>query len=121
MTISNADFALQCVNQGLFYGVNPHYVLAVAHIRSGIKDDTQGNEIGPFRFTQADWDAKLGDPKFDDDPPVAADINVPAIQCLFATVQALNAQTKLVESLKRFPSPNELYAEWPKTPSEWRK
>jgi hypothetical protein len=117
MPINIADFALHCVNQGFFYAVNPHFVMAVAHVRSGIKDDTEGNQIGPFRFTQAEWDAGLGDAKFDGDPPLSAEINNPAMQVLFATVQALNAQTKLVASLKRFPSADELYAAWPKTPS----
>lgn len=116
MAINTADFARHCVNQGRFYAVNPHFILAVAHVLSGFSDDTQGNQIGPFRFTQADWDAKLNDPKFEDDPPIAADIKIPAIQVLFATVQALHAQTKLVTQLGRFPSPDELYDAWPKTP-----
>ena len=52
-----ATFAEECVRQGLFLGVNPHYLLAVAMLRSGIKDDVDGSRVGPYRVTQALWDA----------------------------------------------------------------
>lgn len=115
MPIHNGDFARNCVNQGLFFGVNPHFLVAVADFLSGIKDDKDGDKIGPFRITQADWNAKRSDPKLDE-PLEAADVNDPGMQCIFAAVQTLNAQEALVKSLKRFPSANELYAGWPKNP-----
>jgi hypothetical protein len=115
MAIIKADFARDCVNQGLFLGVNPHFLLAVADVLSGINDDTVSGKVGPFRITQADWDAQLSDPNLDG--VQKTDINSPGQQTLFAAVQALNAQDKLVKSLKRFPSANELYKEWPKTPA----
>jgi hypothetical protein len=115
MTIHNGDFASSCVNQGLFFGVNPHFLLAVAFSLSGIKDDSDGNKIGPFRLAQADWDAKLADPAFDNSL-TSTDINEPGLQCIFAAEQTLQAQDTLVQTLNRYPSANELYAQWPKNP-----
>src|SRR4051794_14220496 len=115
MTIHNGDFARNCVNQGLFREVNPHFLLAVADFLSGIKDDTIGSKIGPFRFTQADWNAKLTDPAFDNSL-TPADINSPGMQCVFAAVQTFQAQEPLVQTLNRYPSVNELYAKWPTDP-----
>ncbi|MDH2348713.1 hypothetical protein [Bradyrhizobium sp. SSUT77] len=97
------------------FEVNPHFLLAVASFLSGIRDDTDGDRIGPFRITQADWNAQLSDPTFDNSL-IAEDINDPGMQCLFAAVQTRRAQDKLVTALNRFPSANELYAEWPKNP-----
>lgn len=120
MPIHNGDFARQCVNQGLFYGVNPHYLLAIADFLSGIKDDTisdaNGSLVGPFRLKQSIWDSKLADPLFEDSLR-PEDVNQPMMQCMFAAVQTLHAQDALVASLKRFPSANELYARWPAEPA----
>jgi hypothetical protein len=116
MSVDNGDFAITCVNQGLFLGVNPHFLVAVAFSLSGIKDDTDGNRIGPFRLTQAGWDAQLGDPAFDNSL-VSGDINDPGMQCIFAAVQTLHAQDSLVQTLNRYPSANELYAKWPQNPA----
>src|SRR6266849_4780998 len=116
MPIHNGDFARNCVNQGFFFGVNPHFLLAVAFSQSGIKDDTNGNKIGPFRITQAVWDAQLADTAFDNSL-VPSDINDPGLQCVFAAVQVLRAQDGLVTALNRSPSANELYEKWPKDPA----
>jgi hypothetical protein len=116
MPIHNGDFARDCVNQGLGFEINPHFLLAVAFSLSAIKDDTDGDRIGPFRITQADWNAQLNDPIFDNSL-VPGDINNPGMQCLFAAVQVRNAQDRLVKKLNRYPSANELYAEWPAKPA----
>jgi hypothetical protein len=116
VTIDRDDFAIDCVNQGLFFGVNPHFLVAVANSLSGIKDDTDGTKIGPFRLVQVDWDAKLTDPLFDSSLQ-SSDISDPGMQTIFAAVQTLHAQEALVKSLNRYPSANELYAKWPATPA----
>jgi hypothetical protein len=115
MTIHNGDFARSCVNAGLFFEVNPHFLLAVADVLSGIRDDSDGNRIGPFRFTQADWDASRNDPGLDG-PLDSTEINVPRMQCIMAGFQARRAQDGLVAASKRYPSANELYQAWPSTP-----
>ncbi|HEY4820439.1 MAG TPA: hypothetical protein VIH62_06320, partial [Xanthobacteraceae bacterium] len=90
MTIDKARFAEQCVRQGLTCGTNPHYLLGVAQLRSGITDDTVGDQIGPFRLTQAEWDLHCTDSAFDlDFLPV--DITDPDSQVAVFAVMARRA------------------------------
>jgi putative chitinase len=65
MAIDRALFAQECVRQGVFFRIEPHYMLGAAQLRSGIADDSNGNEIGPFRLTQAEWDANCHNDEFD--------------------------------------------------------
>ncbi|MDB5578951.1 MAG: hypothetical protein JWR80_4127 [Bradyrhizobium sp.] len=94
-------------------GVNPHYLVAIADLLSGIADDTQGDRIGCFRRTQVEWDANGSAPEF----LIAlqpADINITRMQCTFAALQTFRAQDKFLKGHKgRFPAPEELYALWP--------
>jgi hypothetical protein len=115
MAIDKDDFARDCVNQGLFFAINPHFLMAVADFLSGINDDTAGGRIGPFRITQADWNAKLTDLRLKG--LQSADISSSGMQTIFAAVQTFDAQEALVASLGRYPSANELYAGWPKAPA----
>jgi hypothetical protein len=115
MSINRNDFARDCVDRAFRYGVDPHYLVALAQLLSGINDDTDGNKIGPYRITQADWDAKSADPLFSTNFR-PEHINRPALQCTFAAVMTVHAQTKLLETLDHFPSPIELYKEWPNVP-----
>jgi hypothetical protein len=94
----------------------PTAFIAVAFSLSGIEDDMDGNRIGPFRVTQADWDAKPADPTFENSL-TSADITNPIMQCSFATAQTLHAQDSLVQTLNRYPNTDELYAQWPKNPA----
>jgi hypothetical protein len=115
MAIEAADFAELCAEKSLLFGVNPHYLVAVAMLLSKINDDTDGNRIGPFRVTQADWNANGSAPEFD----IALQpqhINEFEQQCTYAALQTLRAQKRFLKKKKRFPSANELYAEWPKAP-----
>jgi GH24 family phage-related lysozyme (muramidase) len=64
-------FADLCVLHGQMQGVVPHYMLAVAMHRSGLTDTSDGDEIGPFRITRAQWEAHCKDPEFDLDLPTA--------------------------------------------------
>ena len=57
MAIDRAAFAEECVRQAVRRGAHPHYMIGVAQLRSNINDDSQNNELGPFRFAQADWNA----------------------------------------------------------------
>src|SRR4051794_7581151 len=115
MAINREDFARDCVDRAFRYAVDPHYLTALAQLLSGIDDNTVNNEIGPYRITQADWDAKSADPLFSTNFK-PEHVNRPALQCTFAAVMTRHAQDKLVETLDHFPSPIELYAEWPNAP-----
>jgi uncharacterized protein (TIGR02594 family) len=65
MAIDRALIAEECVRQGVFFGVEPHYLLAVAQLRSGISDGDNGDRKGPFRLTQAEWDANSNNDEFE--------------------------------------------------------
>jgi len=65
MAIDRALFAEQCVREGVFFAIEPHYMLAVAQLRSGISDGNNGDRFGPFRLKQAEWDANGHDDDLD--------------------------------------------------------
>ena len=105
-----ATFAEECVRQGLFLGVNPHYLLAAAMLRSGIKDDVDDSRVGPYRVTQALWDAN-GSASDLEVVLDSVDIEDWRLQVLFAALTAFRAQNTLLDRLGRFPSALELYQE----------
>jgi Phage tail lysozyme len=113
MPINRDNFAQICVDQALLFGVNPHYLVAVAELLSGINDDTVGDRIGCFRRTQTEWNAKGSAPEF----LVALqadDINITRMQCTFAALQTFRAQDTFLKSHKgKYPGPDELYSLWP--------
>jgi hypothetical protein len=115
MSIIREDFAADCVGEAFRYGVDPHYLVALAQLLSGINGDTVGDKIGPYRIAQADWNAHNADPLFPG-PFKPDNINEPDLQCSFAAVMTFHAQTKLLATLDHFPSPIELYTEWPNAP-----
>lgn len=113
MTVNRADFAEDCVRQAIFFGVNPHYMVAVALMRSQINDDTAGNLVGPFRLTQAEWDANRSSSDFEMELK-ATDINASDMQPIVFAFMTYQSQNKLVAKLSRLPSAVELYQEqWP--------
>ena len=65
MAIDRASFAEECIRQGVYFTIQPHYLLGVAQLRSGISDQNDGDKIGPFRLKQAEWDANSNSDDFD--------------------------------------------------------
>ncbi|MGO6968123.1 phage tail tip lysozyme [Rhizobium leguminosarum] len=57
MTIDKAKFCLECVYQGYFFGVSPHYIAAIAELRSTISSDSVTSGLGPFGFSATEWAA----------------------------------------------------------------
>lgn len=55
--IDPESFADHCVTVACLYGANAHYVMAVAKLRSQLKDDAKDGKVGPYAWTQAEWDA----------------------------------------------------------------
>jgi hypothetical protein len=64
MEIDRAMFAQECVRQGVTFRIEPHYLLGIAQLRSGISAASNGNQIGPFRLTQDEWDANRRNEEF---------------------------------------------------------
>jgi Phage tail lysozyme len=119
MPIPRPDFAEESVHQGLRFGVHPHYLVAVAELRSGISDASAGDRIGPFRLTQTEWDANSSDEEFNVTDFVPDDINAWDMQCCIYALMTLRAQNRCLVQLGRLPSAVELYqAQWPNDPAQ---
>jgi flagellum-specific peptidoglycan hydrolase FlgJ len=113
MKIDPAMFAQQCVRQGVIFGVNPHYMLGVAQLRSGISDDSTDSQIGPFRLKQTEWDTNSNNDEFDVHF-TPAQISSPIRQCAVFALMAHRAFDAFVSKEGRNPSAKELYLQqWP--------
>jgi len=117
MAIDKDGFADECVREGLNCGVHPHYILTVAQLRSQIAEGTVGNEIGPFRLTQADWDAHRNDVEleisFESD-----DVNDPDMQIPVFAGMVRRALDAFVAAQSHAPTAQELYvAQFPAAPA----
>ncbi len=111
--IDRAEFATECVRQGLYCGINPHYLLAVALLRSGISEGSQNGQIGPFRLTQAEWDANRTADEFAFDF-LPDDINEWEMQCAVFALMAHRSFDAFAQAKNRDPSALELYLQqWP--------
>src|ERR1043166_52584 len=108
MPLDRTDFAEECVRQGVYVGVEPHYLLAVAQLRSGISSDDDGERKGPFRLTQAEWDNNRNDDEFDIHF-TADQINSPLRQCTVCALMANRALKAFVLAKNRNPTSKELY------------
>jgi len=113
MAIDRADFAEECVRQGIFFGVEPHFLLGVAQLRSGISSDDDGDRKGPFRLTQAEWDANSKNDEFELHF-TPTQIASPLRQCAVFGLMAHRAFDAFVSTNSKSPSAMELYLQqWP--------
>jgi len=117
MMIDPATFAKQCLSKAIGFEVLAHYLIAVAKLRSKISDDAQGNLIGPYQLTQAEWDHNRQDSDFAVDYD-STDINNWRAQCTVFALMTRRNQDNQSKTLGRNASPVELYlAQWPDTDS----
>jgi hypothetical protein len=113
MAFNHNSFAQQCVDQALYFGVNPHYLVAVAQLRSGMADDTQGHLVGPYRLTQEEWNANCSDAEFELDF-TSVQITSWRRQCDVFALMTWRTQNRLVSQNGTYPSAVDLYrAQWP--------
>jgi lysozyme family protein len=113
MPIDPAEFAKECVSQGLNCGINPHYLLGVASLRSGISEGSQNAQIGPFRLIQAQWDANRTNDEFAFNF-LPEDINEWDMQCAVFALMAHRSFDAFALANNHDPSALELYLQqWP--------
>lgn len=118
MTIDRMDFATECVRFGLYCGVNPHYMLGAAQLRSEISDSNKDDEFGPFRLKQDEWNANCTDNEFDYNF-LPVDIKEWDMQVPVFALMAHRAFDAFVAKNSRNPSAKELYlAQWPNAPTQ---
>jgi putative chitinase len=113
MPIDRGLFAQECIRQGAFFAIEPHYLLGVAQLRSGISDATNGNQIGPFQLTQAEWDANSNDDEFEFHF-TPQQISSASRQCAVFGLMTHRAFKAFESANNRSPSAKELYLQqWP--------
>jgi hypothetical protein len=116
--IDKLKFANQCWVEALFSDANPHYVAAIAEMRSATSSGQQaGNPnplFGPFRFSQAEWDAARAVPEFGVSSYSARDIADWRMQVVVFTLMTHRTEARISTELNsstagRRPSAAELY------------
>lgn len=113
MAVDREDFAEECVRQGIIFGIEPHYLLSVAELRSGISDDSKDGRVGVFRLTQAEWNANINNDEFDIHFKPEQIISTTR-QCAVFGLMAHRAFDAFVSANGRNPSAKELYLQqWP--------
>jgi hypothetical protein len=60
-SIDRAEFAENCIQQAFFVGINAHFVMATAQLRSKITAGKDGDKVGAFRLTVDQWKQALTD------------------------------------------------------------
>ena len=109
--IRPADFAKQCLMMWREHGGDAHYVAAVAMLRSTMSDDTVSGKVGPYGWTQDQWNANpdLKNPALGADTYGPEDINDWTAQVSVYTLNTVNALAGLNQ-----PSALQLYQkQWP--------
>ena len=97
-----------------FSNIEPHYLVGIAQLRSGISDDSHGDRIGPYQLTQAEWDANSNDDEFELHF-TSLQINSPTRQCAVFGLMTQRAFHEFHSAANgRNPSAKELYLkQWP--------
>jgi putative chitinase len=106
--LDRASIAEECVRQGVYFGIEPHYLLGVAQLRSGISSDDDGDRKGLFRLTQAQWNANSKSDEFDISF-TPKQISSPIRQCVVFALMAHSAFDDFVKANNRNPTAKELY------------
>src|SRR4051794_22932485 len=105
--IELSHFCDICVANGLYLGINPHYLVALALVRSGITgpqdltDDQAGLSFGPYRITRDDWEQRRVANDLDGVDLPSGDsegFKVWQFHVLFAALTAFRARALLVDS-----------------------
>jgi uncharacterized protein (TIGR02594 family) len=118
MAINSAIFAQECVRQGAIFRIEPHYLLGVAQLRSGISNENNDDRIGPFRLTQAEWDANRENVEFDVHF-IGTEIDSWRRQCIVFGLMAHRAFDAFVSAKGLNPSAIQLYLQqWPEADSD---
>ena len=102
-------FADACVQKSIVWGVNAHYLMSIAQLRTGVIDDKdKNNDIGPFALSPTEWAFYAGLPEFD--LGIAPeDINNWRLQCVVFAVMIVNTQQKIASLIGDQPTYSQLY------------
>ena len=116
--IDKTQFAKECWLEAIYFGSNAHFLAIVAELRSGTQDGANGAGLGPYRFTQAEWDASSSDSGYDIEF-APQNINNWRLQCVVAALIAQHARQALeTANPGQAPTAIALYNEWLKQVGE---
>lgn len=101
--IDKPEFTLQCWREAVGANANPHYMAAVAEMRSKTATGDINGRAGPFCMTQTEWDASRADPAFGLDGVGARDIRDWRLQCAMFALRASSAEAQLRAELQKDP------------------
>jgi Phage tail lysozyme len=108
-SLDKSVFALNCCLRAMDFGVSPHYVMAIAQMRTDIKDGAAADGIGwgPFSLSMKEWN------KFRDQPSLGLDYSEPdgenwRAQCMVFAAMTLIVQKKMAIFLAVQPKAVEL-------------
>jgi hypothetical protein len=113
-TIDPDELAMRCVEDGMTYGVTPHYLMMAAiylnlDTAPDVTDDAIGNKFRPYMFTQPVWDANCTGGDFDL-PFLPADVTDWNMQCsVFAAMARLELNKLEMNAAGTRPSARELF------------
>lgn len=98
-TIDPDELAMRCVEDGMTYGVTPHYLIMAAiylnlDTAPDVTDDAIGNKFRPYMFTQPVWNANCAGGDFNL-PFLPADVTDWNMQCSVFAAMARFEQDKL--------------------------
>ena len=103
-------FAEACVRRAVSWGVNAHYLISVAEMRTHVTDGAGANGIdtGPFALSPFEWASYTGLPDFDLGMAPGDIVNWRA-QCSVFALMVLTSQQKLAKSIGDQPTYSQLY------------
>jgi hypothetical protein len=105
--------ASECVQQAVYFSVNPNYLMGVAQMRSGRSTDTKDGRVGPFGYNAEEWKNLCGA----EDTLLKlqeGDISRWRFQCGGFSLSTCRALSRFMDENDRYPSAIELYQmQWP--------
>ncbi|RWE78124.1 phage tail tip lysozyme [Mesorhizobium sp.] len=109
------SIAEECVDFALFFGVNPHYLIAVGHKRSKLTDpQPAGGLFGPFQLSAPEWDANRNDAEFQFNFSADKIVSWRRTCDVFALMTYRTQNAFMRQNLNALPSVLDLYiTQWP--------
>jgi hypothetical protein len=105
--INKPKFALQCWREAVRADANPHYMAAVAELRSSTATGEDDGRIGPFRLSQKEWDDGRANAAFELADVGPRDIADWRLQCVMFALMAHSAEETLRAELQKAPAGRE--------------
>lgn len=107
--LDEKEFAEECIEDAINFGVNAHYVMSIAHLRTKITDGPHNNglDYGPFALSMLEW-KRFGSRTEPDISMEDQQFKEWIAQCIVFSVITYVMQKKLAIGLDRQPTAAEM-------------